>query len=188
MERRCGARTKSGKACRQPKGARTSHPGWGRCSLHGGCSPNGEKAAANEAAMAAAREGYGGEIDLTPFEALLYTVRRGAQLVAYWQRAVFAAGSAEALARAQEQESKALADLNSWSDKALRAGVSKMQVEFAARLADSLTAMHEEGLAALEKAMGRQFTAEERTAYAEAIGSGMARLEGPTIDGVARDA
>lgn len=35
----CGAKKKSGGVCIQPKGWGTSHPGRGRCKLHGGSSP-----------------------------------------------------------------------------------------------------------------------------------------------------
>lgn len=35
----CGAKTRSGGACKQAKGARTDHPGVGRCWLHGGATP-----------------------------------------------------------------------------------------------------------------------------------------------------
>lgn len=37
----CGSRRKQGDTdCRRPAGWGTSHPGWGRCKLHGGASPN----------------------------------------------------------------------------------------------------------------------------------------------------
>lgn len=35
----CGAKTRSGKPCKQKAGARTDHPGQGRCWLHGGRTP-----------------------------------------------------------------------------------------------------------------------------------------------------
>ncbi len=41
----CGARTKSGNPCKNPRGHHTDHPGFGRCALHGGASPSGTKAA-----------------------------------------------------------------------------------------------------------------------------------------------
>lgn len=41
-KRKCGARgNKTGKPCQQPAGWGTSHPGEGRCKLHGGRSPRG---------------------------------------------------------------------------------------------------------------------------------------------------
>lgn len=40
----CGAKAKqTGQPCRRPAGWGTSHPGTGRCKLHGGCSPGGPK-------------------------------------------------------------------------------------------------------------------------------------------------
>jgi hypothetical protein len=36
---RCGAKTRSGGPCKQALGARTDHPGVGRCWLHGGDTP-----------------------------------------------------------------------------------------------------------------------------------------------------
>lgn len=36
---RCGARTRSGSPCAKPSGWGTSHPGVGRCKLHGGSTP-----------------------------------------------------------------------------------------------------------------------------------------------------
>lgn len=39
--RRCGGKTRSGGQCTQPAGWGTSHPGEGKCKLHGGASPRG---------------------------------------------------------------------------------------------------------------------------------------------------
>lgn len=36
---RCGAKTRGGGTCKQAQGARTDHPGDGRCWLHGGDTP-----------------------------------------------------------------------------------------------------------------------------------------------------
>jgi hypothetical protein len=46
--KRCGAKARSGRPCKQPRGARTDHPGSGKCWLHGGATPNGKKAAQRE--------------------------------------------------------------------------------------------------------------------------------------------
>lgn len=46
MTAHCGAKTRSGGRCKKPAGWGTSHPGEGRCRLHGGCStgpPKGNK-------------------------------------------------------------------------------------------------------------------------------------------------
>lgn len=47
---RCGAKTRRGGKCTQPRGHRTDHPGFGNCWLHGGRSPNGAKHAQREQA------------------------------------------------------------------------------------------------------------------------------------------
>jgi len=46
----CGGRTRGGGECRRPAGWGTGHPGIGRCSYHGGATPNHEKAAKAEMA------------------------------------------------------------------------------------------------------------------------------------------
>jgi hypothetical protein len=54
--RHCGGKTNplnGATPCRQPKGHATNHPGVGHCKLHIGNSPNGQKAAAREAAEVA---------------------------------------------------------------------------------------------------------------------------------------
>lgn len=49
----CGTKThQTSTPCRQRKGFRTDHPGFGRCWLHGGRAPNGKKQAAREKATA----------------------------------------------------------------------------------------------------------------------------------------
>ena len=46
---RCGAaKRQGGDPCRQAAGWKTSHPGVGRCALHGGASPSGKAAAARQ--------------------------------------------------------------------------------------------------------------------------------------------
>lgn len=46
----CGARTRRGTHCTREAGWGTDHLGIGRCKLHGGCTPNHAKAAAEEKA------------------------------------------------------------------------------------------------------------------------------------------
>lgn len=48
---RCGGATRSGTPCRNVKGYKTDHVGYGRCFLHGGASPNGRKAGERERVM-----------------------------------------------------------------------------------------------------------------------------------------
>jgi hypothetical protein len=62
--RRCGATNRKGEPCGLPAGARTDHPGWGRCAHHAGSTPSGRAFAAKEAAKAeAARLGVEAPLD-----------------------------------------------------------------------------------------------------------------------------
>lgn len=47
---KCGAATRKGGTCKLPAGHRTNHPGIGRCSKHGGNTPNQVKSAQQEIA------------------------------------------------------------------------------------------------------------------------------------------
>lgn len=187
--RKCGALTQRGKGppCKRGRGWGTDHPGYGNCKRHGGATPSGKAHAAKEAAMIAAREDFGGDVDIDPIEALLHTVRRGAYLAKFWQRAALAAETDEAFAEAAQQEARALADLNRWAKAAVDGGVAERQVQIAERLADGVVAAAEEALAALEAALGVPLTVQQRTAYAAALGQGLGRLEAGTIEATASD-
>lgn len=83
---RCGADRRHDQGpCKRGAGAGTDHPGVGRCSWHGGCSPTG-RAAAAEAVARKAVETYGLPRDISPTDALLEEVRYSAGHVA-WLRA-----------------------------------------------------------------------------------------------------
>jgi hypothetical protein len=78
----CGAKTRKGTPCRQRAGHGTNHPGIGRCSRHGGASPNAEVAgqvflARREAAV------MGRPLDIEPHEAILECIRIAAGEVQY---------------------------------------------------------------------------------------------------------
>lgn len=186
--RYCGAARKHNQGeCRRGAGWGTDHPGFGHCRNHGGSTPSGRTYAAKLAALASARADYGGEVDADPLEALLYTVRRGSRLVAYWQAAALKADTPEEFAFAAGQEAKALADLSRWAKNAVDGGVAERQVLLAERFGETIVAAAEEALAALEAALGAALTAEARTAYAAAFGAGLSRLEAGTIDVGASD-
>lgn len=59
--------------CRNRAGAGTDHPGWGYCRWHGGNSPAQRTASARAVAQSLARE-----LDVSPTEALLASVRLAA--------------------------------------------------------------------------------------------------------------
>lgn len=88
---RCGAKTKrdanhseakAGRPCRKPAGWGTTHPGSGRCKLHGGATPAGAVKAERERASAAV-ELYGLPVEVDPHTALLEELARTAGHVAY---------------------------------------------------------------------------------------------------------
>lgn len=94
----CGAKTKTtGDPCGRPAGAQTDHLGTGRCSLHGGSSPNGRIAAQREQAAVAVAT-YGLPVDIDPREALLAEVRRSYGAV-MWLEAQVRAVAPDALVR-----------------------------------------------------------------------------------------
>lgn len=71
----CGGRRKSGKQCRRPSGWGTDHAGYGRCKLHGGCTPTHRQGAALEAArVEAAKLVMGAPIRMEPDEALQFCI------------------------------------------------------------------------------------------------------------------
>lgn len=63
----CGARTRSGKPCRQAAGFGTPQLGFGPCKFHGGCLPSVIKSAASDSY----RRLLGDPIEINPVEALL---------------------------------------------------------------------------------------------------------------------
>jgi hypothetical protein len=78
----CGAKSRSGGACRRPAGWGTDHTGYGRCKLHGGNTRNHQQAARRQqAADAVASLGLRRDID--PNTALLEEVHRAAGHVAW---------------------------------------------------------------------------------------------------------
>lgn len=86
----CGGERRGGKGpCQLPAGYKTSHPGTGRCSWHGGASPNGTKAAREqELNEKAARELA--RLDVPPVtDPLTELARLAAQAVA-WKDAMAA--------------------------------------------------------------------------------------------------
>jgi hypothetical protein len=83
----CGAKKRNGGLCDLPKGWGTTHPGVGRCKLHGGSTPNHEKAAQTEIAR---REcvALGVPIDTTPADALMDEVREACGNVAFYRELI----------------------------------------------------------------------------------------------------
>lgn len=99
----CNANTVNGH-CESAKGYRTGHPGWGRCSTHGGNTEAGRKFAAREAGHALIQQyktnhlRFGGDrqdptiASLTPEQVLLEEVRRSAAMVRFLEERIAAWG------------------------------------------------------------------------------------------------
>lgn len=136
----CGAKTRSGGKCKKQAGWGTEHLGAGRCKLHGGATPNGEKAGANELGRI-----MGEEMDVEPHEALLTCVRIAAGEVAYCSAEI------EQLDKATEStmfgkkldmwievRQHATLRLANFAKIALAAGVAERQVQLAERYGEML--------------------------------------------------
>lgn len=70
--------------CRHLAGARTNHPGYGACWLHGGSLPTNELAAAKQEALDRARS-LAAEREMDPLEAMLWCVRLSAGAVDFYR-------------------------------------------------------------------------------------------------------
>jgi hypothetical protein len=86
----CGATTRAGGQCGRPAGWGTEHVGFGKCKLHGGKSPSGNKHAEREQAHAAVVT-YGLPREIDPHAALLEELHRTAGHVA-WLGQIIASG------------------------------------------------------------------------------------------------
>lgn len=99
-DERCGALTAKGTPCKQRKGSRTDHPGYGNCVRHGGNTEAGIKSAMREMGRDLARQykaehsRFGGNrhdpaiATLTPEQALLEEVRRSAAFVRFLEERI----------------------------------------------------------------------------------------------------
>lgn len=82
----CGARTRSATTCQRPAGWGTSHPGAGKCKLHGGSTPNGTAAAARTLETTRAR-GILERLEAPePIEHPVYELLKLAAETTAWQR------------------------------------------------------------------------------------------------------
>jgi hypothetical protein len=77
----CGAKLANRPGtCRAPSGRGTSHPGWGRCNLHGGSTESHEISAALDRAEATARL-FGVPREVDPLDGMLECYHRTAGMV-----------------------------------------------------------------------------------------------------------
>lgn len=85
---KCGAKKRQGEGtCKRPAGWGTDHAGAGRCKLHGGRAPSGDKAGKLELAKRDV-ELFGAKRTIAPAEALLELVHWTAGEVDYWRARV----------------------------------------------------------------------------------------------------
>lgn len=81
---KCRAKNRTGGACSLPAGWGTDHPGHGRCRLHGGNTPSGQKFGHRQAAEAAvATFGIGDTGTDDPIDALLGILRHATAAAAF---------------------------------------------------------------------------------------------------------
>jgi hypothetical protein len=180
----CGGRTRRGTECGREPGWGTDHVGFGRCKLHGGCTPNGKAQGARLMALAELGP-MGGEVDVNPLDALLYTVRRGSGLAALYRlQAEACAADGKDAAMYADLEAKALADLARWAKMAIDAGVAERMVRIAEGTGERLASALEEALEGVELPPG------QRQVVVQRFAASLSRLEReqPAITAKASDA
>lgn len=179
----CGARNRAGKPCRNVAGKATDHVGYGRCASHGGKTPSGRAYGAKLMAIAEL-PAMGGEVDVNPLDALLYTVRRAYALAGYYRM------HAEARALLGENpepyatlERQALGDLNAWAQRSVGAGVAERMARIAERTGEQIASALEDALEPLE------LDGAARAAIVQRFAGSLARLEreAPAITAKASD-
>jgi hypothetical protein len=175
----CGARTRSGDECRKSAGWGTPHPGRGRCSLHGGCTPDHVKHAARQEAMEFVVGALGHEMDVDPLEAALMAVRLAAGTVAYWRMSIGSTHDRgiEPTMTQREGYRLSLLDLSRVSRAAIDGGVAEKLVELTGRMAERISLAFEEAL------QGVQLDFAQRTLIVRRFSQALVQLEGEPIEG-----
>ncbi len=185
----CGAKAKGG-PCRAWKGQGTSHVGFGQCSNHAGCTPNGERHGSKAAALSFARGALGAEAAVSPVDAMEQSVRLAGGLVTYYQHEISSAALASPPDRdrieiLRPQFEDAIRLEKDCAKAALDAGVAERRQALAERTAALLSAVF---MDAIQAGYGDVNTPERQLRAAEAIGRGLLALEqGEAIEGTARE-
>lgn len=166
----CNARTRQGTPCQNEAGKGTQHLGEGRCSRHGGASPQAELAGVVQLAKREAAV-MGRPIDVDPHDAIIECIRIAAGEVQYASEQIWALDESEATGRvttdidrrawggeqavSYEQTTHGPPALNIWiairhqamdrlvkySEVALRAGVEQQLVDAATKYASEIAQM-----------------------------------------------
>lgn len=141
--RKCGdfgGMNQEGFPCRLGAGMKTNHPGWGKCAAHGGNSRYEEMRMAVVMGHALATE-----LQVTPMEAMLRSVRVSAGQAAWYDMKVGEAPDDDAVApggshyhwvQASERAHRATVQ---YSAMAIRSGIAKIMVEQVQAQAAALT-------------------------------------------------
>jgi hypothetical protein len=127
----------------------------------------------------------GGEVDINPLDALLYTVRRGSGLAALYRlQAEACATDGRDAAMYADLEAKALADLARWAKMAIDAGVAERMVRIAEGTGERLASALEEALEGVE------LSGDQRRGIVQRFAGSLSRLEReqPAIPAKASDA
>jgi hypothetical protein len=171
MERYCGAASRqTGEPCRKPAGWGTPSK-FGRCKLHGGATATGKAQAARLEALAELGP-MGGEVDVNPIDALLYTVRRDSGLATLYRlQAEACAADGKDVAMYAALEMKALSELARVAKMAIDAGVAERMVRIAEGTGERLASALEEALEGVELPPG------QRQVVVQRFAASLSRLE-----------
>jgi hypothetical protein len=174
---KCGATGRSGKPCGYSAGWGTDHVGTGRCKLHTGSTRNGKLAAVKEEAaeFAAANLSIADAGELDPTDNLVLSVTLAEGVMRFYREKARNGDPGAA-----EQYLAALDRLNRFSKAAVDGKVAERLAAVGERAGEQVALICEEALAVLVKA-GVRLTNAQRTAYANAIGDGLERLEGDPL-------
>ena len=139
----CGAKKRKGGKCGMGAGWGTSHPGSGRCKLHGGSTPTHVKTAiGNEY-----RKLLGQELEINPFDALLWVIRIRAGEVKWltekmnhlkeeeWTESSITGKQFHLFARERQA---AMSDLARFSQMAISLGIAERSVRLAEQYGETL--------------------------------------------------
>ena len=132
----CQATTRGGKKCQKRAGWGTSHPGTGKCKLHGGATVSHTAAAAKQVA----HEFLGTPRDINPFDAILWCIKiragevqwmseRMAELdEKHWIEQTLVGKQFHLYARERQ---KAMQDLAKFSQMAVGLGIAERAIKLA---------------------------------------------------------
>jgi hypothetical protein len=150
--RYCEARTRAGKLCKLPAGHGTRHVGRGRCSRHGGKTPNQEKKAAREAARDFLTGWNGIAMPVEPLDAAILAVELARGTVEHWREKLLDAyvKGDEPPPSTHESYRIALQDLARMTEAANRAGVADRMAALTERAVDQVTLAFEQASIAMK--------------------------------------